>query len=62
MHIHAEKGDMDCKYWILGEEMDLKEDYMYNMSPKDKREIRKIIFENFDTIINSWNIFFNKTT
>lgn len=61
IHIHAEKGDMECKYWILEEEMDIKEEFMYNMSPRDKREIRKIIFQNFDTIIDSWNNFFKKT-
>lgn len=62
IHIHAEKGDMECKYWILEEEMDIKEEFMYNMSPRDRREVRKIIFQNFDTIIDSWNNFFKKTT
>jgi Domain of unknown function (DUF4160) len=62
IHIHAEKADMECKYWILEEEMDIKEEFMYNMSPRDRREVRKIIFQNFDTIIDSWNNFFKKTT
>ncbi len=31
IHIHAEKGDMECKYWILEEEMDIKEEFMFNM-------------------------------
>lgn len=62
IHIHAEKSDMECKYWILVEEMDIKEEYSYNMYPKDKREIRKIIFQNFDTIVDAWNNFFKKTS
>ena len=62
IHIHAEKGEMECKYWILVDEMDIKEEYIYNMSPKDKREVRKIIFQNFDTLIDAWNNFFKKTT
>ena len=62
IHIHAEKGDMECKYWILVDEMDIKEEYNYNMSPKDKREVRKIIFQNFDILIDSWNNFFKKIT
>ena len=33
---------MECKYWMLVEEMDIKEEFSYNMSPKDKREVRKI--------------------
>lgn len=60
IHIHVEKGDMEGKYWILEDEVDVKEDFTYNMSPKDKREIRKIIFQNFDLIIDSWNTFFKK--
>jgi formylmethanofuran dehydrogenase subunit A len=61
IHIHAEKAGMECKYWLLVDEMDIKEEYSYNMSPKDKREVRKIIFQNFDTIIDSWNNFFKQT-
>lgn len=52
---------MECKYWILVDEMDIKEDYTYNMSQKDKRQVRQIIFENFDTLIDSWDKFFKKT-
>ena len=53
---------MEGKYWILVVEMELKEEYNYNMSPKDKREVRKIIFQNFDTLVDSWNNFFKSTT
>ena len=59
IHIHAEKGDMECKYWILSEELDIREEFTYNMSPRDKREIRKIIFTNFDIIVDTWNNLFN---
>jgi len=52
---------MECKYWILVDEMDIKEEFCFNMLPKDKREIRKIIFQNFDLLIDSWNTFFKKT-
>ena len=62
IHIHAEKGNMEGKYWILVDEMELKEEYIYNMSPKDKREVKKIIFQNFDTLVDSWNNFFKSTT
>ncbi len=60
IHIHAQKGDMECKFWILEDEMDLRLDFMFNMSPKDLKEIRKIIFENFDQIVESWNSYFGK--
>lgn len=29
IHIHAEKADMECKYWILEDEMDIKEEYTF---------------------------------
>ncbi len=59
IHIHVSKGDMECKYWILSEALDIKEEFAFNMSPRDKREVRKIIFTNFDNIIDAWNTFFN---
>ncbi|MBL7829858.1 MAG: DUF4160 domain-containing protein [Saprospiraceae bacterium] len=60
IHVHGEKGNMECKYWILVEEMDIREEFTFNMSPKDKRDVRKIIFNNFDTIVDAWNNFFKK--
>jgi len=60
IHIHCEKGDMECKYWILIEEFDIKEEYAYNLTPSAKKEIRKIIFSHFDVIIDEWNKYFVK--
>ncbi|MBE2199658.1 MAG: DUF4160 domain-containing protein [Anaerolinea sp.] len=50
-HIHARKGDMECKYWLHSDTFDISEAHTYNMSPPDKRQIRKIIFEHFDYIV-----------
>jgi hypothetical protein len=55
IHVHAEKGDMECKYWLLTEELDIREDFAYNLTPSARREVRKIIFEHFDLIIEAWN-------
>lgn len=60
LHVHAQKGEMEGKFWLFEEEMDVRQEYTYNMSPKDLKEIRKIIFENFDFIVDSWNNYFNK--
>ena len=60
VHIHAEKDDMECKYWILVEEVEIKEVFSFNMSPNARREIKKIIYQNFDLIIDSWHNFFKK--
>lgn len=60
MHIHAQKGDMECKFWLIKETFEIEEAFSYNLNPASKREIRKIIFEHFDYIINEWNKYFNK--
>jgi hypothetical protein len=57
IHIHAKKGDMDCKYWLDQELFEIRSSFEYNMSPRDVREIKKIIFQNFDYIISEWNKF-----
>jgi len=51
---------MECKYWILIEEFEIKEVFCYNMSPASKKEIRKIIFQHFDLIADAWNKYFKK--
>ncbi len=56
-HIHARKGEMDCKYWLIPERYDIREAFSYNMSPNDFREIRKIIFDNFDYILSEYDAF-----
>jgi len=58
IHIHAEKGDMECKYWLLTEEVEIVEAFSFNVNPASKREIKKIIYQHFDLIIESWNAFF----
>ncbi len=60
MHIHAQKGDMECKFWILEEEVDIKEEFGYNLNPSGRKEIRKIIFQNFDLIVESWKTYFKQ--
>lgn len=55
VHIHCRKGDCDAKYWLHADVFDIEAQYEYDMSPRDKREIRKIIFEHFDTILMEWN-------
>ncbi|MBF0331154.1 MAG: DUF4160 domain-containing protein [Candidatus Omnitrophica bacterium] len=55
MHVHARKADMECKFWISPKTFDITEAYSYGLKVKDVREIRKIVFEHFDYIINKWN-------
>ncbi len=60
VHVHAEKGDMECKYWMLTEEVEIQEAFSFNMTPSAKKEIKKIIYQHFDLIIESWDTYFNK--
>lgn len=58
VHIHAQKGDRDCKYWLDVDTYDIREAYTYNMSARDTREVRKIILQHFDDIIEAWETAF----
>ena len=57
IHVHCRKGDIECKYWIDEEKYDICEAYSYGMTPKDRREIRKIIFTHFEYIVSEWRKF-----
>jgi fructose-1,6-bisphosphatase len=60
VHIHAEKADKECKYWLKIADFEVVEVISYNLSPSDKREVKKIIYEHFDYIVTEWNRYFNK--
>lgn len=57
IHIHCQKGERECKYWLDKESIDVKEAYSYNMNNKDKRDVKKIIFEYFELIEREWDKF-----
>lgn len=60
IHIHAEKGGMECKYWLLPDEVEIKEAFAYQMNPTATKEIKKIIYQHFDLIMEAWNNHFKK--
>lgn len=51
---------MECKYWLLIEEVEIREAFSFNLSPGAKKDIKKIIYQHFDLVIESWNNHFNK--
>jgi len=57
IHVHCRKGGMESKYWLNSETYELEEAFSFNLSSKDRREIRKIIFEHFDYIEEQWDEF-----
>ncbi len=60
IHVHVQKAELEGKFWLKVETFEIEEASSYNMNNKDKREIRKLIFEHFDYIVDSWNKFQNK--
>ena len=60
MHIHAEKGDMECKFWILVDEVEIKEEFAHNLTPAARKEVKKVIYQHFDLIVDAWNNYFKK--
>lgn len=57
IHVHCQKGDAEAKYWIDVDRFEAIEAYAYNLSPADKRTVRKIIFQHFDYIVAEWDNF-----
>ena len=55
MHVHARKGDAECKFWMLSEAYSVEEAWSHGLTPRLRREVRKILFDHFDIIIEEWN-------
>jgi len=56
-HVHCRNGEKECKYWLDLEDINIEEEFSYNMSQKDHREIKKIIYNHFEYIETQWNEF-----
>ena len=54
IHIHAEKAEKEGKYWLDVDGFNIREAFACNMSPRDTRDVRKIIFEHFDLMVAEW--------
>lgn len=48
---------MECKYWLDVDNFDIQEAYSYEMSARDKKQVRQIIFQHFDYITDQWREF-----
>lgn len=57
IHIHAQKAGKECKYWLDVKEFDVIEAFSHRMRQKDKRMVKKIIFEYFELIEKAWDDF-----
>jgi len=41
VHIHCQKAEKECKYWLDPDNFDLDEAFSYNMNNIDKREVKR---------------------
>ncbi len=57
MHVHCQNADKECKFWLNADGFDIQEAFSSNMSPRDTRQIRKIVFEHFEYIVEQWQEF-----
>ncbi len=60
IHVHAEKAEMEIKFYIDIDNFEIEEAFSFNITPQAKREIKKIIYEHFDYIVSEWNRYFKK--
>ena len=60
VHIHVEKAEMECKFWLKREVFEIQEAFSYKMPSRAKREVRKIIYEHFDYIVEEWDEYFKR--
>ena len=57
IHVHCDKAEIRCKFWIDVDDFSIRTEYALNASPRDLREIKKVIYEHFDVIVDAWNKF-----
>jgi hypothetical protein len=54
IHVHAKKGEAECKFWLHTDVYDIEEDWEHGLTPRLRREVRKILFDHFDLIVDEW--------
>ena len=60
IHIHCRKAEGEAKYWLDIDGFEAIEAHGYNMSPTDRRTVRRIIYDHFDYIVSEWARFQEK--
>jgi len=57
IHIHVMKAEKSCKFFLNEDQVELKLSNQKYMKGKDLKEVKEIIFENFNYIVESWKKF-----
>lgn len=60
IHVHAGKGEMECKFWQDTYNFEITISVEYNLTPQTRREIKKIVYSHFDYIVDEWNRYFRQ--
>ncbi|HLX12893.1 MAG TPA: DUF4160 domain-containing protein [Bacteroidota bacterium] len=60
IHVHVKKGEKKAKYWLNPETYEIQEAYSNYMSPRDRRDVVRMIINNFDYIRREWKKFMEK--
>ena len=54
IHIHCKSGEKECKFWLDQKNFDIYEAFSFNLSPKDRRLVKKLVFQYFEFIEEKW--------
>jgi len=60
IHIHAQKAEKEYKYWLDPGHFDIEEAFCFNMTERDQRQVKKLIYEYFEFIEDKWAEFQRK--
>ena len=60
MHIHAVKAGAEAKIWLLVESFEIEFAHEHGLSPTLRRELRRLVFEHFDEIVEAWRLHFGE--
>ncbi len=56
VHVHVTKGSGTMKIWLLPTVI---EEYSYNFTVREQRDIRSIVLRNLDKLIKDWYAYFS---
>lgn len=56
-HVHITKGNANGKVWL---EPNIAITYMYDFTSAEQKNVMEIIRDNYATLINKWNEYFNQ--
>jgi hypothetical protein len=56
-HIHITKGNGNAKYWLVPT---CEEEFSYGFKLKERRDIKKIVLEQSEFLVNKWYEYFNR--